>query len=115
MGSYFTNASVNIQYMVTAFSYLESPPVCWPVIASDMNQDPDTSFQGRYMGDNTGQIQGVYNPKMQPTTLSSGLNTGRPFTVVSGTWFDSYVDTVTNQNNLLMPDSTSAVSYDIHS
>lgn len=114
--NYFVNAQVVIAPMDTTYSFLQSPPVSWPIIASDMNLDPDTNIDGRYIEANTGQIEGVYNPKMQDTYINgTGGRTGRAFTVVSGTWKDDFVDPTTNKYALLMPDSTSAVTYDIRS
>lgn len=111
----FPDAIITIGDMASTYKFREAPPVCWHIPLEQVNNESPSSIDiGRYRKD-IGEAQGIAKPLLQDTTLASGKNTGRTFTVVSGTWKDDSKPADKNYWRLLMPDATASVTFEVTS
>ena len=91
-----------------------SPPIWWQTLASDWNAESTTGISaGRYI-DASGEVESVGIPALQDTykTGTAG-RTGRPFTVITGTWKDDVVAPWSDKYILAMLDNTSGITFEV--
>lgn len=114
--SYRVQAVATIRAMDAVYSFLAAPPVSWVILASDMNLDPDTAIQGRYVEAGDGVVQGVWMAKVQDTYIAGTAGrTGRAFLVYSGTWHDDLNERQADCYALAMLDSSPGVTWEVRS
>lgn len=111
MPVYSPSAIVQAADMAATYGLCLAAPIQWYIPSTQVNDESPSSIAGRY-NKAKGQAQGIGRPKPQDTTLSSGKNTGRVFTSVSGTWKDDSKPKEGSNWRLLMPDASASVSFE---
>lgn len=114
MATFQPEFSVFVAPIPAANGYLKQPPICWNVLAEDINSEHDTTVDGARFLDNRKELIGQHTPKIQDTYLvGTGSRTGRSFNAITGDWHDDAVSPVYGAYYLLMQDGSDGTSYEV--